>query len=124
MKEEHNFSTPRNLYEKLLRESERFDNEPSGDNFFNFIVTAVHLKEWVKKAPISTHEGAKRMLDKISKNELMKQCAECVSGSSSYVFSVDKANGTVELLINGEPKDPYLVKNEILDMFRNYFEIK
>ncbi len=123
MKAEHSFLTPRNLYEKLLRESERLKNEPNGDNFFNFIATAYHLIEWIKKSPISSNETAKRILRKISKNPFMKECCQVVEGSSHFVFRVGKDN-SIKIVLGNVEWDPQKAKEEILQLFENYFKIK
>ena len=39
MKEVHEFERPRNLYEKLVRDNQRLEEEISGDNLFTFIST-------------------------------------------------------------------------------------
>ena len=44
---EHDFTHPRNLYEKLERDSSLLDIDTNGDNFFNFIATACHLPKWI-----------------------------------------------------------------------------
>ncbi len=124
MKSEHNFTTPRNLFEKLLRDSDRFDKEPNGDNFFDFIATAYHLKEWIKKSPISSHETTKRMLRKVSRHPLMKKCCNLVDGDSTFVFEVEDEKNSAVLKSNEETFNPFEVKNEILDLFKDYFEVK
>ena len=46
------FNTPRDLFEKLKRESVRLDQEVNGDNLFNFVTTAWHLgADWIRKGP-------------------------------------------------------------------------
>lgn len=124
MKEEHNFTTPRNLFEKLLRDSDKFDNEPNGDNFFNFVATAYHLKNWIKKSPIASHETTKRLLKKISHNPVMKKCCDFIDGDVTYIFEKDDSSGEISLKINDEVFNPFEVKNEVLDLYREYFEIK
>ena len=124
MKREHNFTTPRNLFEKLLRDSERFDVEPNGDNFFNFTVTAYHLTEWIKKAPISSHETTKRMLHKIFHHPLMKKCCGIIEGDSTFVFEIDDEKHSAVLKLKEETFNPFKVKNEILDLFKDYFQVK
>ncbi len=123
MKAEHNFLTPRNLYEKLLREAERLNNEPNGDNFFNFIATAYHLEEWIKKSPISSNETAKRILRKISRNPFMKQCCKVVEGQSHFIFRVRK-DGSIKIVIDEVEWEPKKIKDEILQLFETYFKIK
>jgi len=123
MKAEHNFLTPRNLYEKLLRESERLEKDPNGDNFFNFITTAYHLREWIKKSPISTNETAKRVLKKISHNVFMKQCCQVVEGDNHFIFRIDKGGKAIIIFDNNE-WDPIKAKEEILQLFESYFKIK
>jgi hypothetical protein len=124
MKSEHNFTTPRNLFEKLLRDSDKFDKEPNGDNFFNFITTAYHLKEWIKKSPISSHEATKRMLHKVSRHPLMKKCCGIVEGDSTFVFEVEDGNNSSVLKVGEEIFNPSDAKNEILNLFKDYFEMK
>ena len=123
MKSEHNFTSPRNLFEKLIRDSNKFEEEPNGDNLFNLLATVYHLTEWIKKSPISSHEATKRMLKKVSHNPMMKNCCKIIEGDTGFVFELDEQNKAV-LKFGEEIFDPFEMKDEIISIFKEYFEIK
>ncbi len=62
MAQSYNFQTPRNLYEKLCRDSEKLDVVIDGDYMFNFISTAHHLQDWIKNSPLISSTTIKRFL--------------------------------------------------------------
>ncbi len=123
MKKEHHFTSPRNLFEKLLRDSDKYTQEPNGDNFFNFIATAYHLQEWIKKSPIASHETTKRLLKKVSHNSTIQYCCEIIEGSKGYVFEIGDNNSTT-LFVEDEQYNPSEIIDEVLNLYKEYFEIK
>ena len=66
----HEFLTPRNIFEKLIRDYEQLDIRVSGDNFFNFISTAYHLQHWIKNSPVHETEQGKRLAKKAAKGPM------------------------------------------------------
>lgn len=122
MKEVHDFTTPRNLYEKLIRDSERLEKELSGDNIFNFMATAHRLQMWIKKSPMAQHETIKRLLRTASRNPSIKECCSILDGKKSFklVFEGDSP----KLYIDENVYDPFALKNEIVTIFNSYFNVK
>ena len=122
MKEVHDFTTPRNLYEKLIRDSERLEKELSGDNLFNFMATAHRLQMWIKKSPMAQHETIKRLLRKASRNPSIKECCSILDGKKSFklVFEGDSA----KLFVDETEYNPLDLKDEIVSIFNNYFNVK
>ena len=47
----YSFETANDLLEKLRREAAGLDEEVTGDKFFNFIITAYHITDWIKSDP-------------------------------------------------------------------------
>ncbi len=124
MKEVHDFSTPRNLYEKLLRDSERLDSEVSGDNLFNFMATAYRLQAWIKKSPMAQHETIKRLLRKASRNPLMQNCNAILEGKKHFSLERDDDYPHPVLIIEEEKFNPTDFKNELKEIFDSYFHQK
>ncbi len=124
MREEHKFNSPRNLFEKLVRESEKLDITLDGDNLFNFICTACALKEWMKKSPDFSAEVVKRFLKRVSKDETLTMCKDLLTGKHEFSIIIDGTNGVYQLVVDEIIYDPYKVKNDILDLFSVHFKVK
>lgn len=124
MKEVHDFTTPRNLYEKLIRDSERLDAEVSGDNMFNFMATAYRLQAWIKKSPLMQHETVKRLIRKAGRNENMKLCCEILEGKTHFLIEFDDEYPHPLLKIEDQTYNPADFKNEIAAIFTGYFSVK
>ncbi|MCF8260946.1 MAG: hypothetical protein K9J12_09240 [Melioribacteraceae bacterium] len=147
MKYLHEFKTPRNLYEKLIREYEQLDMVISGDNFFNFASTVTSTLEFIKKSDPST--GMKRFLSRASRDEKVKLCKDILSSKKTFrVEIIDetahegatfKHNRIPEdydihhkntdtrkfsLIFDGNTYDPFEFKEEILSLFDLYFKVK
>lgn len=120
----HDFQTPRNLFEKLLRDSERLNLEINGDNVFNFAATAIFLKDWIKKSPVSETQVARRLVREINGDEEIKFCADLVKHNIPYSIVFDhKENKTY---INSDPSQTDVIhfKNHIVEIFCSYFKVK
>lgn len=124
MREEHNFRSPRNLFEKLLRESDNLEKVTSGDNFFNFIATACALKEWMKKSPEMSTEVLKRFLKRVSQHKSLNICRDILSGKAEFKLVIGDSVNEERLIIGDLNYDPIEVKNEILELFALHFRIK
>jgi hypothetical protein len=120
----HNFSTPRNLYEKLLRDAEKMDQNLNGDNFFNFMATANHLITWIKKSPLSSSEEVKRLMRKLTKSEEYKLCCDLLDFKKSYSIEVDESDSQAYLKTEDGFHSPFELRNKILNEFSTYFQIK
>lgn len=47
----YGLETARDLFEKLSRDANLLDEEVTSDSFFNFVVTAYSLVDWVQNDP-------------------------------------------------------------------------
>ncbi len=124
MKEVHDFTTPRNLYEKLIRDSDKLDCEMSGDNLFNFMATAYRLQTWIKKSPMIQHETIKRLLRKAAKEESIKNCCAVLEGKKHFLIEFDDSYPHPLLKIEESTFNPFEFKNSIRTLFDAYFSQK
>ncbi len=124
MTKTHNFNSPRNLYEKLLRDADKLEKDLNGDNFYNFISTAYHLKNWINHSPIGSHESVKRLLKRISKDPTLNLCSKIIDAEDFFIFEIDSENNKASVLIEDKKFDPIQVKKSILDLYENYFMVK
>ena len=74
--------TADDLYEKLKREADRLKKDLSGDNLYNFVVTAYHLLEWVQKDPNKTHDPA--IIKEVRNNRHFKICRDLANASKHF----------------------------------------
>ena len=147
MKITHEFSTPRNIFEKLIRDYEQLDMRMNGDNVFNFLSTAFHLQEWIKNAPIHSTQQGKRLVAKAAHKDCIKLCRDIITAKKTYkvvindpraqsapdysrrprVYDIDHYKvGSKEytLIVGDQEYDPYKIKEEVMDLYKTYFKIK
>lgn len=122
MKTVHDFSSPRNLYEKLIRDGEKLDKDVNGDNVFNFISTAFHLQHWIKNSPLISSEVMKRILKRIGREKNIKLCQDITRAKEH--FSLEIADEEVEIIIGDEKIDMKHFRDDILQLYANYFTVK
>lgn len=121
----HSFHTPRNLYEKLTRDAQKLDMEISGDNMFNFLSTACHLSEWIKKsAPTKSNETIKRINKMLQEDENLKLCKEILKAAKHFEIVIDEKEKSVLLVAGNQKTDAIGFKNNILNLYTPYFQIK
>jgi len=123
MNEIHDLGTPRNLYEKLLRDNEKLDAEIDGDNVFNFISTAFHLQHWIKKSPLISSEVVKRILKRIGSDRYIKHCENIARAKEHFKVEVDQF-GDASMAIGDEEIEVNEFRNEIVSLYANYFNLK
>ena len=120
----NDFSSPRNLYEKLLRDTEQMDKEVNGDNFFNFMCTAHHLITWIKKSPLSSSEEVKRLMKKLTKSAEYKLCCDLLDFKKTFLIEIDEKDDQAHLKTEDGFYSPINMRDKILEMFAGYFQIK
>lgn len=120
----NDFSTPRNLYEKLLRDAEQMDKEVTGDNFFNFMCTAHHLITWIKKSPLSSSEEVKRLMKKLTNSDEYKLCCELLDFKKTFSIEIDEKDSQAHLKTEDGFHLPINMRDKILEEFAGYFRIK
>lgn len=147
MKITHEFSTPRNIFEKLIRDYEQLDIRVNGDNVFNFLSTAYHLQEWIKNAPIHSTQQGKRLVSKATHKDCIKMCKDVLTAKKTFKIIIDDPraqnepdytrkpkiydsehykSGTKEykLIVGDKEYDPFELKEEIMEIYKTYFQIK
>ena len=122
MAQSYNFQTPRNLFEKLCRDSEKLDVVIDGDFLFNFISTAYHLQDWIKKSPLVSSTTIKRLLKRLNNDENLKICSNIVAAQSH--FEVHPAEKGCQLKVDDTCIDATDFKNEILELYELFFKLK
>ena len=123
MKEMHEFECPRNLYEKLIRDNDRLEEEISGDNLFTFISTTASLQPWIKNSPLSSSETINRLMRKIVRHPYIKICKDI--SLSKTVFKLEISNDNSAIIFFGDEKvDVYEFRNEIVELYNNIFKKK
>ena len=122
MAQSYNFQTPRNLYEKLCRDSEKLDVIIDGDYLFNFISTAHHLKDWIKESPLKSSTTIKRFMKRLNDDDNLKICGDVVTARSH--FKIDPSADGCQLKVSDSCIDAKEFKNEILELYEIYFKLK
>jgi hypothetical protein len=145
----HNFETPRNIFEKLIRDYEQLDMVVNGDNMFNFVSTAFHMQEWIKSSPIYETEAVKRLVRKASHDKYLKICNDIICAKTYYKVEIDdpdlpegeEPNFNVlpekfdldsykdgskkfRFIVGDDELDPFEFKEEIKELYSTYFKIK
>ncbi len=145
----HNFETPRNIFEKLVRDYEQLDMVVNGDNMFNFVSTAYHMQEWIKRSPIYDTESVRRLVRKASHDKYIKLCSDIISAKIHYQVIIDDpslpegeepdfnvvpekfdldsykdGSKKFKFIVGDEEIDPFEFKEEIKDLYSTYFKIK
>lgn len=119
----HDLSTPRNLFEKLLRDSEKLNEQVNGDNVFNFISTAYHLQQWIQNSPLISSEVVKRILRRIAHDSNIKHCKKIATAKEHYKLKLED-NSTAKIIIGEEEINETNFRQEILSLYENYFKVK
>jgi len=93
MKLTYRFQSPHDLLEKLRRERERFSKSyltgPSAevaDHFWNFVVTAYHVKDWLKKH--STTQYTKQDVESYVKGSVVLSACRDLCNAGKH-FAID-----------------------------------
>ncbi len=106
---EHEFSLPRNIYEKLIRDHDRIKKVLDGDNLYNYILTANHLKEAFRNWPIDKNAVVARFEKRLSQNVSLSLCTQVaraekgfklIRREASWVVSIGEVEVEVEEFID------------------------
>ncbi|MBI9070354.1 MAG: hypothetical protein JEY94_02080 [Melioribacteraceae bacterium] len=111
--------TPHDVYDKLVRESEKLDEDFCCDHFFNFMTTAFYLAESLKKSPVSSSATVERLISKLKKDKFFNIATNLSKGKKS--FSLNE-NGI--LIMDDEFYNAKDIKAELLEQFESYFRTK
>jgi hypothetical protein len=91
----YGLKTPRDMFEKLRREHARLKAQVTSDNLFNFVVTAYHIRDWVKKHPAAT-QAAKNNARSLYSNTYIGVCRDLTNASKHYVLFEDYRDQVTE----------------------------
>jgi len=119
----HEFTGPRNLYEKLTRDNQRLGEEYSGDHLFSFASSVVHLQPWIKKSPLDSSETIRRLMRKISRHPYFKICKNITSAENHFKVEVYD-NGGALLHVGDEQIDVDEFRHDLVELFDNFFKLK
>jgi hypothetical protein len=77
--------TSRDLLAKLERDAELLRKEVTSDHFFNFVVTAYSLADWIKNDP-SVSQVAKDALDLFRSSRTIQICRDLANASKHFTL--------------------------------------
>ena len=80
----------RDLFEKLVRELARLEQEVSPDTFANFVITAHSLCDWVDKDP-AISPAAKAALPGMRAKALLQVCRDLANGTKHFRLNYPNA---------------------------------
>lgn len=123
MKEVHEFERPRNLYEKLVRDNQRLEEEISGDNLFTFISTTVSLQPWIKNSPLSSSETMNRIMRKIVRHPYIKICKDISISKAVFKLKISD-DDSATMIIDDEIFDVHDFRSEVVELYDNFFKQK
>ncbi|WP_089340588.1 hypothetical protein [Burkholderia singularis] len=97
----HFFSleTPRDLYNKAVRERERMRSDPHIDNVYNFFVTIRHLPDYIKR----NSTVAQRLINSLESGDVIKACRDVGDKAKHLVLtgSTQKPRDDVQARVKG-----------------------
>jgi hypothetical protein len=79
----YGFKNARDLFEKLKRDAKKLEEEVNSDNVFNFIVTAYHIKDWIKNDP-SNSQDIRNQAKELPKNEKIIDICQDIANASKH----------------------------------------
>jgi hypothetical protein len=143
----YGLKTPRDMLEKLRREHARLRVQVTSDDLFNFVVTAYHIRDWVRRHP-SASEAAKEEAWSLYSNTYIGVCRDLTNASKHYVLwqnykdqvtekvSAISAYGSgrygvgdygsgeesiVVMLKDGRRMDALFLAQEVIDLWEQFF---
>lgn len=119
----HEFTSPRNLYEKLTRDNQRLAEDYSGDHLFSFASTVVHMQPWIKNSPLDSSETVKRLMRKVSRHPYVKICKDITSSKHHFKLEVFDEGGAL-LHVGDEQFDVDDFRHDLVELFDNFFKLK
>ena len=142
----YSFKSAKDLFAKMQRDAEALEKCVSGDAAFNFVITAYHIKDWVKATNPGMGRKAKQDLQSLFNNKYFQLCRDLANASkhmditrydvtmaditSNQGFGVGRFGkgpfGVGEESIkvtssSGEEVDILKLKDEVLELWRVYF---
>ncbi|CAI9009840.1 MULTISPECIES: hypothetical protein [Burkholderia] len=88
------FQSARDLLEKLNRDRDLLDSEVTSDRFFNFVVTAYSLCDWVKNDP-AVPANAKTALATFRQSVELQVCRDLANSLKHYKLNGPSQQGAI-----------------------------
>ncbi len=117
----HEFESPRNLYEKLVRDNKRLEKEVNGDNLFSFVATTVSLQPWIKQSPLSSSETMSRIMRKIARHPYVKLCKDITQSKSVFKLEVSDDNNA-DMKIGDATYNVHDFRSQIQELYDEFFK--
>jgi hypothetical protein len=141
-------NSARELFEKLRFDAKEMDKAVNSYAFFNFVVTAYHLIEWVEKDPRIPKAG-KKDVPSLRKDKSIAVCRDLANASKHFDLRKDYENQTAKdavssqgwgigryghgawgvgeesiriELLEGKEIDALVLKEDVLDLWTSFFE--
>lgn len=89
MRRTYGLKSARDLFRKLQRDASLLKEEVSSDRFFNFVVTAYSLADWIKNDP-SVPQEAKDELIRFKRSREIQICRDLANASKHFELDVNK----------------------------------
>ncbi len=116
----HEFNNPRNIFEKLKRDNARLAADHNGDNMYNFIMTANHLYESIKKWDMAVTGTVKRFQTRVEKDENIKHCNSLVTAKEHLIVETD--NNKMNLKIGNKLLDSDTFRKGVMELLETFFK--
>ena len=87
----YGLTTAADMLAKFRRERQRLLREVTSDDFFNFVVTAYHLIEWIEKDP-SIPAAAKSDLACVRRDTFIATCRDLTNASKHFRLKANYQN--------------------------------
>ena len=81
----YSFQSPRDVFNKLKRDAAKLE-ECTGDNLFNFMVTATSLRDWIGNGPAKTSPEIKKGLEELRRHTSIKICRDIANASKHFTL--------------------------------------
>lgn len=79
----YGFTKPQDILDKVHRDAALLDDEVTSDRFFNFVVTAYSLIDWIIEAPSSSC-SLKEAAKSLRGNPMLKICGDIANASKHF----------------------------------------
>jgi len=85
----YGLENPRDLFEKLKRDGQNLEQGVNSDRFFNFVITAYHICDWIKNNP-NIRGAIKDDVDKtVRKDRNIAICKDITNASKHFKLNYD-----------------------------------
>lgn len=112
----YSFDKAKDIFDKMLRDGSSLDKTVSGDNAFNFVTAAFHLKDWIEMDR-SIPKPAKSDLKIVKADKFFKICQDLCNSTkhmkiTQYIPSIVDASSAQGYGIGRYGKGDYSVGEE------------